>query len=114
MSDSPTKEREKEVRAVSYLTACLGLTEFSALNEITGDFEPASFGGVDGRYPTINQTLIDTTAEAAVAGWEAIQTIIETVPEIDSGLDNPKVFNLATESYGGHYGPAFSVRFQLF
>lgn len=69
------------------------------MNEITGDFQPASVGGVDGRYPTINQTAIDTTDEAAVAAWEAIQTLIATIPQIDNEVES-KTFNLATESYG--------------
>lgn len=81
------------------------------LNQITGDFEPASFGGVDGRYPVINQTLITTTDEAAVAAWEAIQALIPTLPQLDSQVTS-KQFNLATESYGGHYGNSFFNYFQ--
>jgi len=76
------------------------------LNEITGSFEPESFGGVDGRYPVINQSYITTTQEAAVAAWEVMQALIPALPNIDSNVTS-KEFNLATESYGGHYGPTF-------
>lgn len=69
------------------------------LNEITGDVQAASGSDVTGRYPTINQTAIDTTDEAAVAAWEAIQTLIATIPQIDNTVES-KTFNLATESYG--------------
>lgn len=81
-----------------------------SLNPITGSFEDASFAGVQGRYPVINASLIDTTNLAAKATWEVLQGFLGGLPKLDSEIKS-KSFNLWTESYGGHYGPAF---FDLF
>lgn len=32
---------------------------------------------------------------------------MNTIPKFDTQIGTPKDFNLFTESYGGHYGPAF-------
>lgn len=53
----------------------------------------------------------DTTDLAAVAAWEVLQGFFDALPQLDSKLSS-RVFNLATESYGGHYGPAFFNYFQ--
>ena len=84
--------------------------ELGSLNPYTGEFEPASFGGVDGRWPVINATAIDTTDLAAVATWHILQGFLSALPQLDATLgpsSTGKTFNLWTESYGGHYGPAF-------
>ncbi|KAJ5752381.1 hypothetical protein N7520_009298 [Penicillium odoratum] len=84
--------------------------EAGSLNPITGSFEPAGFAGVQGRYPVINATMIDTTYLAAEATWEVLQGFLGALPKLDSKIKS-KEFNLWTESYGGHYGPAFFDHF---
>ncbi|RMZ81465.1 hypothetical protein DV738_g2273, partial [Chaetothyriales sp. CBS 135597] len=81
-----------------------------SLDPYTGVYVPASEAPVTGRYPVINATAIDTTDLAAIAAWEVIQGFLSALPQLapDVGL---KEFNLATESYGGHYGPAFFNHF---
>ncbi|KAJ5092205.1 hypothetical protein NUU61_007075 [Penicillium alfredii] len=81
-----------------------------SLNPLTGAFEDASFAGVQGRYPVINATLTDTTNLAAKATWEVLQGFLGGLPKLDSKIKS-KSFNLWTESYGGHYGPAFFDHF---
>ncbi|KAI9839537.1 MAG: hypothetical protein M1819_002163 [Sarea resinae] len=76
------------------------------INPITGDFQNASIAGVDGRYPLINATLLDTTDLSAVATYHALQGILGGLTQLDSNITT-RSFNLWTESYGGHYGPAF-------
>ena len=61
---------------------------------------------MNGRYPVINATAIDTTDLAAMAAWEVIQGFYSALPQLDGKVQSTE-FNLATESYGGHYGPAF-------
>ncbi|RMD41858.1 hypothetical protein DV735_g3275, partial [Chaetothyriales sp. CBS 134920] len=81
-----------------------------SLDPYTGVFVPASQAKVTGRFPVINATAIDTTDLAAIAAWEVVQGFLSALPHLapDVGL---KEFNLATESYGGHYGPAFFNHF---
>ncbi|GKZ45657.1 hypothetical protein AbraIFM66951_008331 [Aspergillus brasiliensis] len=81
-------------------------TEAGSLNPITGVVENASFAGVQGRYPVIDATIIDTTDIAARATWEVLQGFLGGLSQLDSEVKS-KEFNLWTESYGGHYGPAF-------
>ncbi|KAL9612379.1 MAG: hypothetical protein Q9167_003019 [Letrouitia subvulpina] len=83
--------------------------EPGSLNPITGEVEPASFGGVSGRWPVINATELDTTDLCAIAAWHILQGFLANLPQLDSriGPAAHKTFNLWTESYGGHYGPAF-------
>lgn len=57
-----------------------------------------------------NALIIDTTNLAAVAAWEALQGFYSALPQLDSEVKS-KSFNLWTESYGGHYGPAFFNHF---
>ncbi|KAJ5936420.1 hypothetical protein N7454_005055 [Penicillium verhagenii] len=80
--------------------------EPGSLNPYTEVFEDVNFAGFQGRYPVINATLIDTTDLAAVATWEILQGFLGFLPQLDSKIKS-KEFNLWTESYGGHYGPAF-------
>ena len=61
---------------------------------------------VTGRYPVINASAIDTTELAAMAAWEIVQGFYSALPQLDGEVHSTE-FNLATESYGGHYGPAF-------
>lgn len=46
-----------------------------------------------------------------MAAWEVIQGFYDALPQLDATVLS-KTFNLATESYGGHYGPAFFNYFQ--
>lgn len=85
-------------------------TEPGSVNPFTGAIENASFAGVQGRYPVINATELDTTEKAAHAAWEIVQGFLGGLPDMDSKIKS-KSFNLWTESYGGHYGPAFYDHF---
>ncbi|KAL9112987.1 MAG: hypothetical protein Q9227_002852 [Pyrenula ochraceoflavens] len=78
-------------------------------NDFTGEFQNASAGPVDGRYPSYDPS-IDTTNLAAVAAWEVLQGFYSALPQLDSEVTSTE-FNLATESYGGHYGPGFFYTF---
>ncbi|KAM0163875.1 hypothetical protein ACHAPG_001028 [Botrytis cinerea] len=82
---------------------------FQGMYRLTGAYENASFAGVQGRYPITNATALDTTDLAAVAAWHVLQGFLGGLPQLDPAvnLTTKKEFNLWTESYGGHYGPAF-------
>lgn len=71
-----------------------------SLDPIFGSYQDASEAPVDGRYPVINATAIDTTELAAIAAWEVIQGFLSGASELAPELQS-RVFNLATESYGG-------------
>ncbi|KAK9577274.1 hypothetical protein V6Z98_008104 [Aspergillus fumigatus] len=101
-----------EVSNVLFLSQPLGVgfsyseAEPGSLNPFTGVFENASSAGIQGRYPVIDATLIDTTDLAAHAAWEILQGFMGGLPQLDHRIKS-KDFSLWTESYGGHYGPAF-------
>ncbi|TGO46751.1 hypothetical protein BOTNAR_0567g00050 [Botryotinia narcissicola] len=80
-----------------------------SLNPSTGVYENSSFARAQGRYPIINATALDTTDLSAVAAWHVLQGFLGGLPQLDPAvnLTTKKEFNLWTESYGGHYGPAF-------
>ncbi|KAL2824535.1 peptidase S10, serine carboxypeptidase [Aspergillus cavernicola] len=105
-----------EVSNLLFISQPLGVgfsyaeTVEGSLNPITGAVEDASFAGIQGRYPKINATLIDTTELAAHAAWEIVQGFLGGLPKLDSKIKS-KDFSLWTESYGGHYGPAFFNHF---
>lgn len=48
----------------------------------------------------------DSTEAAAVDAWQALQAFYAALPEIDPVVES-KTFHLATQSYGGHWGPGF-------
>ncbi|KAI9724216.1 MAG: hypothetical protein M1828_003961 [Chrysothrix sp. TS-e1954] len=91
----------------SYMTEEVG----SILNDTTGGLANASVETPDGRFPTTDPLAIDTTQLAAMAGYEIIQGFYSALPQLDSAVKSTE-FNLWTESYGGHYGPAFFHYFQ--
>ncbi|KAE8141468.1 peptidase S10, serine carboxypeptidase [Aspergillus pseudotamarii] len=101
-----------EVSNLLFLSQPLGVgfsysdTVDGSINPVTGVVENSSFAGVQGRYPTIDATLIDTTTLAAETAWEILQGFLGGLPNLDSRVQS-KDFSLWTESYGGHYGPAF-------
>ncbi|TVY94539.1 Carboxypeptidase S1-like protein A [Lachnellula willkommii] len=101
-----------EASNVLFLSQPLGVG-FSYSEEVSGTINPAdgsvenaSFAGVNGRYPVIDASILDTTDLAAVASWHVLQAFLGGLPSLDSNITS-KEFNLWTESYGGHYGPAF-------
>lgn len=67
-------------------------------------YQNSSINGVQGRYPVINATALDTTDLAAAAAWHVLQGFLGGLPQLDANITS-KEFNLWTESYGGHYGP---------
>ena len=79
--------------------------EPGSLNPFTGEVQNATFGGVTGEYP-YDSSSIGTTDMAAMAAWHILQGFLSALPQLD-GKVKSKTFNLWTESYGGHYGPAF-------
>jgi len=81
-----------------------------SLNEETGGFLNTSQANATGRYPILDPVdvgMIDTTDLAAMAAWHVLQGLLSGVESLAGNVDTEKVFNLWTESYGGHYGPAF-------
>ncbi|KAI9747123.1 MAG: hypothetical protein M1835_002213, partial [Candelina submexicana] len=83
-----------------------GSEEAGTRNNITGDFQNSTIGGIDGRYAVINASAVSTTELAAIATWEVLQGFYSVLPQLDSNVTSTD-FHLWTESYGGHYGPAF-------
>ncbi|EXJ58404.1 carboxypeptidase D [Cladophialophora yegresii CBS 114405] len=75
-----------------------------------GQFLTASEAKVTGRYPIMLMWPLDTTDMAAIAAWEVLQGFYSALPQLDSKVQSTQ-FNLWTESYGGHYGPAFFNHF---
>ncbi|KAF1930030.1 carboxypeptidase S1 [Didymella exigua CBS 183.55] len=100
-----------------YISQPVG-TGFSYQKQGVGSFNPWSedfhYNSSDwpatGRYPLLdplNTGTIDTTDLAAAAAFHVLQALLNTIPKFDTKIGTPKEFNLFTESYGGHYGPAF-------
>lgn len=85
--------------------------EIGSANNVSGAFVNATAAPPTGRYPVTDPLAIDTTQLAAVAGYEILQAFYANLPQLAPTVTS-KVFNLWTESYGGHYGPAFFHYFQ--
>ncbi|KAI9802779.1 MAG: hypothetical protein M1833_001378 [Piccolia ochrophora] len=83
-----------------------GSIENGTLDATTGEYQNASIAGVNGAYPVINASRLDTTELAAAATWNILQGFYSILPQLDSEVSS-KEFHFWTESYGGHYGPAF-------
>ncbi|KAK5128963.1 hypothetical protein LTR85_000296 [Meristemomyces frigidus] len=81
-------------------------TELGVLNETTGDIANATAANATGRFSLTDPYRYDTTYLAAGGTWEILQGFLANLPTLDNTVTN-KTFNLWTESYGGHYGPAF-------
>ncbi|KAL2072604.1 hypothetical protein VTL71DRAFT_11947 [Oculimacula yallundae] len=100
-----------EVSNMLFLSQPLGVgfsygSEGEGSLDYAGTYQNSSVNGVQGRYPVINASALDTTDLSAVAAWHVLQGFLGGLPQLDSNITS-KEFNLWTESYGGHYGPAF-------
>ncbi|KAF9698026.1 hypothetical protein EKO04_004436 [Ascochyta lentis] len=60
----------------------------------------------DARVSLVDPDRTNTTEAAAIGAWHILQAFLELSPQLDADIKN-LTFNLWTESYGGHYGPAF-------
>ncbi|PVH91350.1 alpha/beta-hydrolase [Periconia macrospinosa] len=85
-----------------------------SFNRLSKDFHyNSSEWPATGRWPLsepLNTGTIDTTDLAAIAVWHVFQALLATIPKFGARLgplSPAREFNLFTESYGGHYGPAF-------
>lgn len=77
-----------------------------SLSPVTGGFVNSSAATPTGRWPLTDAAEFDTTYLAAVSAWHILQAFYDALPQLDNNVDSLE-FNLWTESYGGHYGPAF-------
>jgi carboxypeptidase C (cathepsin A) len=80
--------------------------EVGSFTNISGTFVNDTVQPATGRWPVGDVTTLDTTDAAAIAAWHVLQGFYSALPQLDSEVKST-VFNLWTESYGGHYGPAF-------
>ncbi|KAI1079236.1 peptidase [Whalleya microplaca] len=99
-----------EVSNLLFLSQPLGVG-FSYADEVVGIVNdttglPVNSSNPTGRYSDVDPYRTDTTALAAVGTWEVLQAFIQNLPALDETVKS-RSFNLWTESYGGHYGPAF-------
>jgi hypothetical protein len=79
-------------------------------NDETGGFQNTSQANATGRWPILDPVdvgTINTTDLAAMATWHVLQGFLSGAETLGAQLGGEKIFNLWTESYGGHYGPAF-------
>ncbi|KAF2815228.1 peptidase S10, serine carboxypeptidase [Mytilinidion resinicola] len=72
----------------------------------SGDFLNATEAPPDGRYSFVDPDFHNTTDASAIGAWHILQAFLDLSPQLDPDITN-FTFNLWTESYGGHYGPAF-------
>ncbi len=81
----------------------------------TGGFLNSSQAKPTGTWPIldpVDKGTIDTTDLAAMAAWHILQGFLSGLKTLAGNVDESRDFNLWTESYGGHYGPAFFNYFQ--
>ncbi|KAK4575020.1 hypothetical protein LTR86_000870 [Recurvomyces mirabilis] len=82
--------------------------ELVDFNSTTGRYTNATDDPADanGRISSTDPYRYDTTYLSAVGTWGILQGFLANLDTLDNTVQN-KTFNLWTESYGGHYGPAF-------
>ncbi|OJD33746.1 carboxypeptidase s1 [Diplodia corticola] len=94
-------------------------TGFSYSDEEVGYLDPtylivdATAGGPgekEGRWAVIDPTKEDNSRLAAVTAWELVQGFYSALPQLNSEIASTD-FHLWTESFGGHWGPAFFTHF---
>ncbi|KAK3721910.1 hypothetical protein LTR37_002726 [Vermiconidia calcicola] len=81
-----------------------------SLADYTGSVLNSTYANATATYPLldpVNEGEIDTTDLAAIAAWHILQGFLSGMSKLDGDLKGVKEFHLWTESYGGHYGPAF-------
>lgn len=81
-----------------------------SLGGYSGTFLNTSEAPPTGIYPILDPVdlgTIDTTDLAAMAAWHIVQGFLSGLKTLAGNVNCHKNFNLWTESYGGHYGPAF-------
>ncbi|ORY56964.1 carboxypeptidase 2 [Pseudomassariella vexata] len=99
-----------EVTNLLFLSQPIGVG-FSYADEVVGILDettglPVNSSNPDGRYSVVDPDRFDTTELSAIGAWEVLQGFIESLDTLDETV-TARTFNLWTESYGGHYGPAF-------
>lgn len=77
-----------------------------SFDNVSGIFVNTTYQPATGRFPTGDVFALKTTDAAAVAAYHILQGFYSALPQLDSEVKS-KVFNLWTESYGGHYGSSF-------
>ncbi|KAH6867275.1 Alpha/Beta hydrolase protein [Thelonectria olida] len=71
------------------------------------DKKPDGSDEQKGRWAVIDATNEDTSRLAAITCWEILQGFYSALPQLSSSKISSTDFHLWTESFGGHWGPAF-------
>ncbi|KAK5172275.1 uncharacterized protein LTR77_003913 [Saxophila tyrrhenica] len=92
-------------------------TGFSYSDDEVGYLDPTYLtvkhpkpGQETGRWSVIDPTVNDTTTLAAHVCWELLQGFYSGLPQMASDVEST-AFSLWSESFGGHWGPAFMSYF---
>ncbi|KAF2135710.1 uncharacterized protein K452DRAFT_313776 [Aplosporella prunicola CBS 121167] len=77
---------------------------------LTVEEEPTQEGQSEGTWAVVDATLTDNSPLAARTTWELVQGFYGALPSLDAQVESSD-FHLWTESFGGHWGPAFFTYF---